>query len=487
MRVALAQVSHETNTFSSELTDKAAFSLRSWVEGDELLARHRGVRDYIGGMIDEAERIGGIELLPTFGAITSPSGYIRAETWNEIKAKVVESIGRLGPIDAICLELHGAGVAENADDIEGDLLRALRNAFGQEIPIVATLDLHGNMTERMIDNATMLFCVKEYPHIDMYERGQDAIRHLDMMMKGRLDPRMALVRLPMVMPTTTTFHGPLKAVNERCAEWEARAGMVHCAAFHGFPYADTSAGCVSVLAIADGDWHLAMSAARDVADLIWGMRHSLLIDLPGAEEGLDIALGHDAEPVIVNETSDNPGAGAPGDGTGLLAAMIKRDAPRTCFVHMADAEVVAAAHKAGEGSTIAVALGGKADRLHGEPLSVEAKVVLNTRCRFVASSPMGKGGQRDLGLSTRLRIGNVDVVVTELKSQLLDDEMMKIHGMKMADYKVIAIKSSQHFRAFFEPVAARIVTVDTPGIATFKFERFDYKTATRYLFPLSAP
>ena len=349
MRIAIAQVSHETNTFSSEPTDEAAFRIRSWIEGEELLSRHRGVKDYIGGMIDEASALGDVELLPTFGAITSPSGTIRAETWAEIKRRVLAGLETVAPFDAICLELHGAGVAETTGDIEGDLLRMLRMLYGTALPIVATLDLHGNITDRMIDNADMLFGVKEYPHIDMYDRGRDAIRNVHRMVQGTLRPRMALTRLPLVIPTTTTFHGPLKAVNARCESWEAKPGLVHCAAYHGFPYADSSATCVSVIAIAEDDEALAQAATRDVADFIWAQRDVFAIVLPGAAEGLETALSCPESPVIVNETSDNPGAGAPGDGTWLLAEMLRRNAPRTCFAHLADAEVVATAHAAGEG------------------------------------------------------------------------------------------------------------------------------------------
>ncbi|MFC7555438.1 MlrC C-terminal domain-containing protein [Pseudoroseomonas wenyumeiae] len=209
------------------------------------------------------------------------------------------------------------------------------------------------------------------------------------------------------------------------------------------------------------------------------------MSLPGAAEGLETALSCPESPVIVNETSDNPGAGAPGDGTWLLAEMLRRNVAGTCFAHLADAEAVAAAHQAGEGARIRVRLGGKVDVRHGTPLDVEAEVVMNTRCRFITSSPMGKGGERDYGLSTRLRIGNVDVIVTELKSQLLDDEMLKLHGMPMGRYKVIAIKSSQHFRAFFETAAARIVTVDTPGISTFNFDNFAFTSSVKYFYPLT--
>ncbi len=484
MRIAIAEVSHETNTFSAEPTDEAMFRIRSWLEGDAILQQNRGARTYIGGMIDAAGAIGGIELLPTFAANTTPSGTIRAETWARIKHNVVEGIRRVMPLDGICLALHGAGVAEGCGDIEGDLLRDLRREFGA-IPVAATLDLHGNITERMVDNADLLFGVKEYPHIDMYERGQDAITHLHAMIAGTLKPRMALVRLPLAIPTTNTFHGPLKTIKERCAELEATPGIVHCAAYHGFPYADSAATCVSVLAIADNDAAAANRAAMDVADRVWAMRDVFAVRLPGAAEGMDTALASPETPVLINETSDNPGAGAPGDGTHLLAEMLARNVPGTCFAHIADPAVVAAAHDAGQGARISVELGGKVDTLHGHALAVTAEVRLVTHCRFIASTPMGRGAQRDLGRSALLRIGQVDVIVTELKSQLLDDEMLKLHGIELAALRILAIKSSQHFRAFFEGAVAKIVTVDTPGIATFDFGAFTFRSPARYLYPLA--
>ena len=485
MRIAIAEVSHETNTFSAESTGEAAFRIGSWIEGDAILRQNRGVRSYIGGMMDAADALGDVTLVPTFAAQTSPSGTIQAGTWAQIKHNVIEGLRQAGPLDGICLALHGAGVAEDTGDIEGNLLRDLRLAFGTAIPIAATLDLHGNITERMVDNADMLFGVKEYPHIDMYERGEDAITHLHAMIEGRLAPRMVLVRLPMVMPTTTTFHGPLKAINAQCAGWEGAAGMVHCAAYHGFPYADSDATCVSVIAIADGDRALASRAAMDVADAIWAMRDVFAIRLPGAAEGIDRALAATKTPVLINETSDNPGAGAPGDGTHLLAELLARNVADTCFSHIADAAVVAAAHDAGQGAWITVELGGKVDALHGKPLPVTAEVRLVTQCRFVASTPMGRGGARDLGRSALLRIGQVDVIVTERKSQMLDDEMLKLHGIDLAACRIVAIKSSQHFRAFFEGAVAQIITVDTPGISTFDFTTFAFHSPARYLYPLT--
>ena len=330
MKVAIAQVAHETNTFSTEQTDEAAFRVRSWIDGDRIINLHRGVTSYIGGMIDEAESLADCTLYPVFAAIASPSGSICATTWQDIKCRVIEGIKELAEVDAICLELHGAGVADGTDDIEGDLLYSLRLEFGN-IPIVATLDLHAKLTERMVDNADMLFGVKEYPHVDMYDRGRDAIRYLDMLFRGSLKPKMSLVRLPMVIPTTTTFHGPLKDVNARCADWELNKSLIQCTLYHGFPYADSPATCVSILSIADNDLDLAKRASMDLANYVWSMKQVFAVKHLDAESGLEQALAIGGRPIIINETSDNPGAGGPGDGTHLLRTLLYRNIPGSCF------------------------------------------------------------------------------------------------------------------------------------------------------------
>ncbi|TMV45449.1 M81 family metallopeptidase [Paenibacillus mesophilus] len=484
MRIAIGQVLHETNTFSSERTDEAAFRRQEWCEGGHIFPAHEGVRDYIGGMIDEARDLGGIELVPTLAVSAEPSGIIAADTWERIKLRLLDSLRNAGPLDAICLALHGAGIAETSDDIEGELLHAIRAEFGRDIPIAATLDLHANMTHEMVGHADLLLGVNHYPHSDEYDRGREAIRRLRAMISGTIRPSMHLVKLPMLIPTSTTLFGPAKEVNEACWAWENRPGMLDCTFFHGFPYTDSPEVGASVLAVSDGDDRLAREAAADAADEVWRRRDAFNVKYPSPADGLMAALAADEVPVIINETSDNPGAGAPGDGTFLLREMLAANVPQTCFCHICDPDVVQAAHRAGVGARIEVELGGKTDGLHGSPVSTVALVRMLTDGTFVQTSPMWRGKKIDLGQTARLRIGNVDVIVTSIKSQLLDDELLKLHGIDMLRYKVIGIKSSQHFRGFFQNRVPRIMTVDCPGLSTFDFSGFDYRRIVRPIHPL---
>ncbi|MEJ8545669.1 M81 family metallopeptidase [Brevibacillus borstelensis] len=483
MRIAIGGVVHETNTFSNVPTAKELFQVWEWSEGEEILLKHRRVRDFLGGMIDRAEEWG-IEVIPTFFASAYPAGTITKETYKELKNRLITGIRQAGQVDAILLALHGAGVAEGVDDLEGDILEAVRSEFGDAVPVVVTLDLHGNLTEKMVAQADALLGVHLYPHTDCYERGVEAVAVARGIVEGGLKPTMHLVKLPLMIPTSTTNQSPAKDVNERCWRWEKEEGVIDCAFFHGFPYTDIPDVCVSVLSITNDNPGLARRVAEDVAAYIWEQREAFAPDVLSCTEGIEAALKLTGQPVVINETSDNPGGGTPGDGTHLLRAMLEAKLENACFGFIYDPEVAEIAHRAGTGATIEVKLGGKTDELHGAPLEVKAYVKSLTDGTFTATSPMGEGGVVQLGKSARLQIGGVAVIVCSVKSQVLDEQIFLLHGIDVKTCKIVALKSSQHFRAAFEPISHHIITVDSPGLTTLRFSSFDYRRIARPMYPL---
>lgn len=483
MRIAVGQIGHETNTFSTVPTTVGAFERFEWDEGEDVLRRHRGVRDYLGGMIARTEALG-MEVVPTFSAFAYPAGLITAGTHEALVSSLVEGLERAGTVDAVCLALHGAGVTERADDLETDVLAAVRGVVGGSVPVVATLDLHANVTEGMIGEADALLGVNFYPHTDSFERGEEAVDLARRILEGSARPVMGLTRLPLMIPTSTTNLPPAKTVNGACWAKEGEPRVLDCTFFHGFPYADVPVVGTSVLTITDGDEELARRVSQEVAEDVWKMREDFFPEMPSPEEGLRQALGEGGRPIVLNETSDNPGGGTPGDGTRLLGAMIEAGLEDACFALMNDPEVARTSHDAGVGSRVEVLLGGKTDSLHGEPLSVEAYVKCLTDGRFVQSSPMWGGLDIDHGLSARLRIGGVDVIVGSANAQVLDEQVFLLHGIDVADYRVVALKSSQHFRAAFEGVAERIITVDSPGLSTLRLDAFQYGRIRRPIYPL---
>lgn len=485
MKIVIAEVMHETNTFSNVPTTRDLFELWEWARGEEIVSAHRGVRDFLGGMVDAAEERG-IEVVGAFAASAYPAGTITRETYEALRDELLSGIAAAGDADAICLSLHGAGVAEGIDDLEGALLEAVRQQVGYEIPLVVTLDLHGNITDQMIAEADILLGVHLYPHTDCYERGKEAVELAEKMVKGTLVPRMYRAKLPLIVPTSTTNISPAKDINEVCYQWEQKPGVVDCAFFHGFPYTDIPELGVTVVAVTNNDEKLAQQAAEDVARVIWEKREEFSLDILSPQEGLELAKAATAYPVVINETSDNPGGGTPGDGTYLLRAMLEADLEDACFGFIYDPEVAALAHDKGVGSTIQVRLGGKTDQLHGAPIELTAYVKALTDGSFITSSPMGKGSPVHLGKSVRLQANGVDILVCSVKTQVLDEQIFLLHGIDVTKYKIVSLKSSQHFRASFEPIAAQIITVDSPGLTTLQFASFDYKRLNRPVYPLDS-
>lgn len=485
MRIAIGELSHETNTFCGGLTTVDDFRRFMWFEGDAIRVAHAGNRTYVGGMLDRCEELG-LEAVPTFATMACPSGTIAAAAFRELMDRLLAGIRAVLPVDAVALSLHGAGVAEGHDDLEAEVLRGVRALLGPDVPIAATLDLHGNLTEPMLASAQGLFGVRQYPHVDSYERGAAVIDFLVTVVRGEVQPVMHLQRLPMMIAPTTTDLEPMKGLNELAREAEERPHVVDCMIFHGFPMTDVPGVGVSVLAIADGDPDAARSAARSVAAAVWEVRDELQPEILTPRQAIERALAAPAGTVVINDTSDNPGGGAPGDSTHLLRAMLEAHLPDGCFGFIYDPEVAQQAHRAGVGSTIRVRLGGKTDRLHGEPIEGDAYVKVLSDGRFRHTTPMWRGLSVDLGPTVRLQMAGLDVIVSSSRQQVLDDEVFLLHGIDVRRRRIVALKSSQHFRAGFGHLASAIVTADAPGATSLDLHALAHTRIRRPIWPLDA-
>lgn len=483
-RIALGGINHESNTFCPPTTLEM-FRQQVWCVGPEILDRFSGTRTYVGGMIETAGRLG-VDLAPTFATSAQPWGAITREAFTTMVDELTAGLRQAMPVDAVCLALHGAGVAEGISDLESAVLEAVRGVVGQAMPIAVTLDLHGNVTPRMVELATGLFGVHEYPHIDSYERGQEAMEFLVRVLRGEITPEMAVEILPLLIPASPSRVEPTRAINEYCHRWEREPGMIDCAFFHGFSHTDIPEAGVTVVAVAERDLALARRAARAVAREIWARREAFFRAYPAPEEAVAEAtrLAADAGPVVINEISDNPGGGAPGDGTHLLRAMLDAGLADSAFATICDPAVVEAAHRAGVGATIRVRIGGKTDTMHGKPIGLEAYVKCLTDGRLALRTPMGRGSPVDLGRTARLIGRGVDVVVASRRAQVLDPGPFLLHGIDVARCRIVGLKSSAHFRAGFEGVARHIVSTDSPGLSTSNLHGLPYRWLRRPIYPL---
>ncbi|MDQ6908656.1 MAG: M81 family metallopeptidase [Chloroflexota bacterium] len=484
-RIAIGEFAHETNTFCSSPTTTEPFKEYQWFVGDDIVRAHGGNRTYVGGMLAAADERG-IAALPTFGATAYPSGTITRAAYDEILATLLAEIERAMPVDAVCLALHGAGVAEGIDDLEGAVLAAVRERVGPDVPIAASLDLHGNITPLMLEHADGLFGNWYYPHSDSYERGAEAINFLYRLLEREIRPTMHLEQLPVMIPTCSTDLEPGMRLNALCREWEQRPGMIDCTIFHGFPYTDVPAVGMSVLTITDDDPALAAEAGKAVAQAIWEAREEYRPEILTATEAISRALAVPNGPVVLNDTSDNPGGGSPGDSTHLLRAMLAMELENACYAYIFDPETAAQVHAAGVGATIDVRLGGKTDDLHGAPIEAAAYVKCLTDGQFRLTTPMGRGMLVEIGPMARLRIGGMDVLVGSRRNQVLDDEIFLLHGIDVRRYRIVAVKSSAHFRAGFTHLATAIIAADAPGATTLDLSGFPYHRIRRTIWPLDA-
>lgn len=481
LRIAIGGLNHETNTFVPTSTSLAHF----YVKRDAELLGQSGEGLGIGGLL-EAANAHGAEIIPLVSAWANPLGVIEASAYATLKDELLQRMEAALPLDIVALDLHGAGVAEGCDDIEGDLTQAVRELVGPHVVLTVTHDLHGNVTQREAQATDTIWCCREYPHDDLRDRGWEAIETAVRQAQGTCMPVQHLEPLPLLMPTTTTYLGVGREINEHLADLETRDGVLDVTLQHGFPYSDTPHTRSAVICITDGDADLARRTAKQAARFIWDRRHALLVEHPMPEEAIALALQIPGRPVVINETSDNAGGAAPADGTHLLRALLAAGVDESVFCGIKDEVVVQQATAAGVGATIDVVLGGRTDPLHGDPLHVSAYVKALTDGQIVLEAPMGRGWKVDHGPTALLVVDGIEIIVISIAFQTIDRTLALAHGIDVTQRRLVALKSSNHFRSGFQELAAGIVTTDPPGWTTHRLDVFPRTRVVRPIFPLDA-
>jgi microcystin degradation protein MlrC len=468
MRIAVGGFLHESHSFAPIPAHWADFLkpgglpalLRAATMGEAL----RGTSTCAAGAIAEAAGQGAT-VLPLAWTFANPSGPVTREAYERVSALILAELSDVlqqGPLDGIFLDLHGAMVSDDFPDGEGELLRRVRAIAGEAVPIAITLDPHANLTRQMAGICDVIVPYRTYPHVDMLAMGH---RAMDLLLKRIARGRpweKAFRELDFLIPITSqcTMVDPMAGVMARRAELEQ--GIVELAYCFGFPYADFP-GCGQAIAAYAETREAAAEAADALAAFVAGRESAFMGGVQEAPEAVAEAIRiatSAARPVILADTQDNPGGGGHGDTTGLLAELIRQDAQGAVLAPMNDAEAAAACHAAGVGATVHLALGG---RSFGAPLQVTGVVERLTDGHFTLSGPMGKGNPADLGPSALLRIGGVRVIIVSRKMQAHDQELFRHIGIEPAEQKIVAVKSSVHFRAHFQPVSEAVIVAAAPG------------------------
>ena len=469
MRIAIGGFQHETNTFAPSKASFDDFARGgAWpplLNGGDIVDGTRGINLPIAGFIDVMRKTTH-QLVPTAWAAASPSAHVTEDAYERIAGTILDALRSAGKMDAVYLDLHGAMVAEHLDDGEGELLSRVRAVVGSDIPVVASLDLHANVTQKMLEHADALIAYRTYPHVDMADTGARVARFLQRRLAGTPRPRVSARRVPFLIPlqTQSTMVEPAKSIYEELERLE-NGSVVSLSFAPGFPAADFPECGPTVVAYAEDP-----AAASRVADALRGAvaEHESAFDCPvyTPEEGVRRAIALAAQarrPVVIADTQDNPGAGGASDTTGMLRALTGANAQRAALGLMVDAAAAKAAHEAGQGSSIEIALGGKSNIPGDAPFRGRFVVERLSDGKLTCTGPFYRGARMSLGPSACLKIGGVRVVVACEKPQMADQELYRFVGIEPTQQAILVNKSSVHFRADFAPIAEEILVCKAPG------------------------
>jgi microcystin degradation protein MlrC len=482
MKFVTGGIMHETHTFSTVITTEADYATRR----DSEVLVYAGTNHSTGGVIDGC-RDRGIELIHTLQTKTVTSGPPSQATFERMVDELARLIGKALPADGIVLTLHGAMVAEGYPDAELEILRRVRAVTGPELPIAVTLDFHANISTGMVELADIIVGYETYPHIDLAARAREAVDLLAEVVDGTFTPAMKIVRPPLlpVPQAQHTSSGPFRKIFERVREIKRSGAARSITVAGGFAYSDIPIAGMSVIGITDNDPESAEGIARELAELAWSLRQEMLVanTAPDGAVREAIALGPGDGPVILVDVSDNIGAGSPGDGTALLHELLAQNATDATII-IADAEAAAAAAAVGVGGQLRIDVGGKVDRMHGEPVAIDGSVRLLCDGKWVHEGPENAGVPVDSGPTAVVRAGGVNVVLTSRKTAPGDLQQLKSIGIDPLRQRIIVVKSAVRWRGGYEPIARHAIHVDTPGICGADLSRLPFQHVPRPIFPL---
>jgi microcystin degradation protein MlrC len=490
-RVLTGRFMHETNTFSVQKTDMATWRRRDFHRDNEIPAAFRGTRSALGATFEAADKYGWTLIHPV-SANANPSGIVTDDAFEQIGGMILEAAERQRPIDGVLLHLHGAMVVDSYEDGEGELLARLRRVLGPDVPVVVTLDLHANVTQEMADNASALIAFRTYPHVDQYERAWQGAELLERAMQGEVRPKTVIARRPLLYGLDRGRHlvGPFADLLARGERLENTGEILVASPCAGFSRSNIRDVGPSVTVTIDAKKPDAVERGQAVAeefiDHAWANRDYQSFHLLSVAEAVARAReGQPADkPLVVADYTDNPGGGGYGDATAFLAGLIAAGVERVAFHALCDPEAAEAGMRAGIGPAT-LTLGGKTDpTFGGGPLTLSGEITHLTNGKFIAWGPMGGGVERDYGPSLVFRVGGIDIIVITNNGQAVDLAQFTSLGIDPTRYSTVCVKSMQHFRAAFEPIAREVILVDTGALCSEVYTAELFDKVRRPVWPL---
>ena len=483
MRIATAGFSHESNSFYSQPTQLEDFGD---CEGADVISQYAGTFHEIAGYIAGAEEFG-YELYPLLATSATPAGPVTADAYEHFVGRILSGLEAAPKLDGVLLALHGAMVAEEFPQADGETVRRVRALVG-DLPIAVTHDYHANVPPELVDAADSLIIYKTNPHIDQRERGLQAASILTRQIRGEIQPEMALVKPEVLF--NIYFHNtsvaPMQPLMQAAIELESEAGILGCSIAGGYQYADVPYMGPSVVVIADGDEEMARREAERLGEQMWASRDQLKPSVPDPAEAVQLALASEETPVCLLDMGDNIGGGSSGDSTFVLEQLLAQGADGW-VVSVWDVESAQACFAAGVGGQVQLRVGGKTDDMHGPTLEIAGRVRTLHDGSYEERERRHGGGRY-------FNQGPTAVVQVEQAGSkgllLLNSERAcpnSIHqitcaGIQPEHQRILVAKGAVAPRAAYEPVCGRLIEVASGGATAIDRPADDYRLARKSLY-----
>lgn len=489
MRIAALGISHESNTYAP-----VSASLDRWLdagplEGDDLVSHFVDAEATLSGYLELGSSDPEVDVVPLVFYRLTPMGAISAEAFEHMTAHLLRALDENGPFDAVLLALHGAAVSQEYRDADGEIIRRVREAVGDDVPIGTSLDMHANVSQKMIDHATVVNTYMTNPHLDPRPRARQVADLVAAAARGEIHPVMHLEMLPAAVNILRqgTSDSPMKELVALAHREASREGVLSVSIGEGFPYADVEEMGMATLTVTDGDATLAGKVSRNLARAVWDVRDELV----GDAWGIDAALRHAAEaekqPVVLLDVGDNVGGGSPADSTHVLAAA-QRLGVGGVFHSLCDPEAVAACMEAGVGATVELEVGGKTDDLHGSPVAIRGTVRILSDGKWEDPGDT-HGGYRFFDTGPTALVHTEDdhhVLLNSLPQGNVSRQQLVAVGLDPSSLPIIVAKGVHSPRGAFEPIAAEMIWLNTPGCTTADLGTLKYKYRRRPMFPFES-
>ena len=482
-RVAVGSILTECNQFGGKIIERAEFARSQLARGNDVMSIEGGA---VGGMLHTLQERNA-DIMTLVVASAYPGGPIEHECYAQLKADLLEDLGKALPVDGVLLALHGAAVSTEVDDVEGDLLAAVREIVGPDIPVVGTLDLHANVTTQMMRHADGLIAWETYPHVDPFTTGVRGARLLLGTLDGAHTPAMVMAKVPILtsaINASTVGDGPFADVMRLAKSFEELPGVLSTSAFHAHATIDVAELGGGGLVITDNDEERAADLADRIARLMWENRFALEPNTLTPQDAVNAGINIPGGPIILVECADCVGGGAAGDSV-VTVPVLTELSEGFAIVPVVDPEAAALCHEAGEGSTVTVTLGHKIDPQWGSPQTITGVVNSLSDGKFKYTGGIWAGEWATMGPTAVLECGSAQILITTYGTYEWRDEQFRALDMDIEGAKFIVAKNPMNYSQTYSEIAKGEFVLDTLGATPPSLRHFTYYKAPRPYFPLA--